>query len=114
MSEKFITLKEAAQILALTEKELQHYVDKGEISAYQIGGMYLRFKEQQILSLKKEYEKRGKRAFSKKTIPSALEKVSLFTRANDNIKDLFYFNDFYFISIALIAVLIYIIQDSIR
>lgn len=110
MSEKLLTLREAASFLGIPEKEMRHLVKKGDIPAYQIGGLYLRFKEEQILSLKSRFLKQG-------SIASHEEKEHGFATENflvSKIKDFFYFNDFYIISALFIAGLLYIILKSIK
>ena len=52
MSDKLLTLKEAAECLRLSEKEIRDLVSEGKIPAYHVGGMYLRFKEENIFSLR--------------------------------------------------------------
>lgn len=107
MTEKLLTLKEAAECLGLSEEEVRSLVEKGEIPAYQIGGMYLRFKEEQILSLKPRYSK-GISTRSKKEDSSGKESFI------SKVEDFFYFSNFYIISAIIIIVLLYIIYKSIR
>jgi len=110
MAEKLLTLKEAAASLRVSEEKMRHLVEEGNIPAYQIGGMYLRFKEEQILSLKERLLREGSAMSEKKVEAGLPERGSLFS----GIKDFFYFNDFYIISALFIAGLICIILNSIR
>lgn len=109
MEDKLLTLKEAAQCLRLSEKELRDLADSGKIPAYHVGGVYLRFKEENIFSLRGKYGGH---------IASETTRGRFEVSANKNtflsgIRDFFYFNDFYIISLALIAFLIYVILRSI-
>jgi excisionase family DNA binding protein len=94
--EKLLTIREAAVLLGVSEKEVIDLAEKGQIPAYKIGGVYLRFKRQQL----EEYKEK----FLTHLIPAAREEYSL----KDKISDFFYFNDFYMLA-ALIIVLILII-----
>lgn len=109
MIDKLLTLKEAATILGIAEDRIRHLVDEGDIPAYQIGGMYLRFKEEQIFLLKDKYLKESISTSQQEIRAGGVPEDNIIS----NIKDFFYFNDFYIISAALIAGLIYIILKSI-
>lgn len=52
MLEKLLTVEEAAQILGVSADEVEMLSQKGLIPAYRIGGMYLRFKKEQIQKLR--------------------------------------------------------------
>jgi excisionase family DNA binding protein len=110
MSDKLLTLKEAAECLRLTEKQVRKLVSEGKIPAYQIGGMYLRFKEENVFAVRGRYGG-GIKADNKKTQP--VDKVTR-NQVKSGIRDFFYFNDFYILSGALILLLIYIILRSIN
>lgn len=110
MTDKLLTLKEAAEGLGLSEEEVRRLVEKGEIPAYQIGGVYLRFKEEQILSLQPRYLKKTPAVSIVKEKEIFKEKDSFISR----IQDFFYFSNFYIVSALIIAVLLYIIYESIR
>ena len=110
MTEKLLTLKEAADYLGLPEQAVRRLVEKGEIPAYQIGGMYLRFREDQILSLRDKYRSKNLSRSKKTNKENFLSRRPFFSR----FSDFFYFNDFYILSALLIAALVYIILESIR
>ncbi|TRZ48160.1 MAG: DNA-binding protein [Dehalococcoidia bacterium] len=110
MSDKLLTLKEAAECLHITEKQVRRLVSEDKIPAYQIGGMYLRFKEENIFLLRAKFggkpmheniERHGKASDSKNSLVSG-------------VRDFLYFNDFYIIAAVLIIFLIYIILKVIR
>lgn len=96
--EKLLTVRDASLILGISEKEVVDLAESGAIPAYKIGGLYLRFKKEQI----QEY-KRSLKALSSKTDASAR-----FT-LKDKISDFFYFNDFYILTVLLIILLLIII-----
>lgn len=110
MSEKLLTLKEAAEMLVVSEEQLRRLVEKEVIPAYHIGGKYLRFKEEQVLELKSGRLKVSGPAPSQKVKVHPAHRDSLIGR----LGDFFYFNDFYIFSGILIAALVYIILESIK
>lgn len=115
MSDRLLTQQEAAALLDISEEELTRLVEKGEVSAYQIGGMYLRFKEDQIRAFKEmskvDSPVPGRlRPSDSPESDISEDKGSFFSK----IGDFLYFNDFYIISAFIIMGLVYIILKSIR
>ncbi|MCM8798628.1 MAG: helix-turn-helix domain-containing protein [Candidatus Omnitrophica bacterium] len=97
---KFITLTEAAKILGRAEEEVVKIAERGELTAYRIGGNFLRFKLEDIENYKRKKdtplpEGRGK------------EVADYFWR--ERIYDFFYYYDFYIIIILLIIILLIIV-----
>jgi len=109
MSDKLLTLKEAADSLSMPEEEVRRLVEVGKLPAYQIAGLYLRFKEEHIISLKEGHSVERHDLADKDNL-AAGNRYRLFARA----KDFFYFNDFYIISTVIVLFLIYIIYKSLR
>ena len=95
--EKLLTIREVSMLLGISEKEVINLSESGEIPAYKIGGVYLRFKRQQI----EDYKRRIK-PYSKK---SSLENYPM----KDRVNDFFYFNDFYILSGLIILIILFII-----
>jgi excisionase family DNA binding protein len=108
MSDKLLTLKEAADCLRLTEKQVRKLVGEGKIPAYHIGGMYLRFEEDNIFSLRGRYGGSIKQEDKKMNIKDKTCQWPVLS----GVKDFFYFNDFYLFAVGLIVFLIYIILRS--
>jgi excisionase family DNA binding protein len=94
--EKLLTIREAASILGVSEKEVIDLAEEGRIPAYKIGGVYLRFKRQQLQDYRQKFL----------THPN-LKTEEKYT-ISEKISDFFYFNDFYILA-ALIIVLILVI-----
>jgi len=92
---KFLTVKEAADYLGIKEIELQERADNGKVPSYMIGGVYTRFRVDDLDSFRCKIPRR----LVKKGTSGAL----------DNIKDFFYFNDFYLFSFVAILVILYFI-----
>lgn len=98
--EKLLTIREVSLILAISEKEVMDLAESGKIPAYKVGGVYLRFKREQI----EEFKKSLKPLTHK---PMFQEKYSF----KDRLIDFFYFNDFYILAILIILlILIFIFQ----
>jgi excisionase family DNA binding protein len=96
--EKLLTVRDVSLILGISEKEVVDLAESGDIPAYKVGGLYLRFKREQIL----EYKKRKSALSTQQETP---KKYS----AKDKISDFFYFNDFYILAGLVILLLLIII-----
>lgn len=119
MPEKLLTLKELSAYVGITEKKILELVDREIISAYHVGGEFLRFRKDQINAIREEIEA----IVSEKdriTIDSARAKIREERRLAvgevrnsllDRILDFFHFYDFYIITSLVIAGLLYIIYS---
>lgn len=96
MADQFITVREAAQTLGISEKKVMDLIEESRIQAYRIAGQFLRLKKSEVLSL----QATGK----------VIEEVAQhkYTGA-ERIKDFLYFNDFYISSSLVIIFLLFII-----
>ncbi|MDD5254905.1 MAG: helix-turn-helix domain-containing protein [Candidatus Omnitrophica bacterium] len=96
MSEdKLLTIRDVSLLLGLSEKEVVDLSQTGVIPAYKVGGVFLRFKRQQVEDFMKTFSSKRKVA----------EKDTLFVR----FQDFFYFHDFYVLSALLIFLLLVVI-----
>lgn len=96
--DKLLTIREVSLYLGVSEKEVIDLAESGELPAYKIGGVYLRFKHEQVQEFKKKFKHSHH-----KNIPQ--QRYSL----NDRISDFFYFNDFYILSALIIAIILLLI-----
>ena len=94
--EKLLTIREVSLMLGLTEKEVMDLAENGSIPAYKVGGVYLRFKPQQVEEFRKK---------NPQPIIHQAQKYFL----KERILDFYYFNDFYIFSLILIFVLLFVI-----
>jgi excisionase family DNA binding protein len=96
--EKLLTIREVGIILGISEKEVIDLAESGAIPAYKVGGVYLRFKREQIEEFRKSFKHPTHKStpFSKHAF-------------KDRMLDFFYFNDFYILSVILIILIIVII-----
>lgn len=96
--EKLLTVREVAAILGVSEKEIMDLAEKGDLPAYKVGGVYLRFKKEQV------------QEFRKKSLPIAVNKEQEKEYSfKDRLSDFFYFNDFYILAVLIIIVLLAVI-----
>ncbi len=103
MAERFLTVRDVSLILGISEKEVMDLVESKQLDAYKVGGIYIRFKQEQITQFGKSF----KPAVKNRQIAS--QKYSL----TDRISDFFYFNDFYILAALIIAlILVVIFQGS--
>ncbi len=99
--EKLLTVREVSLLLNISEKEVINLAETRAIPAYKVGGVYLRFKREQVLG----YQKLSRPpAFKTDSGPKS--------PFQDKLSDFFYFNDFYILSIALIVLLLVVIFRS--
>lgn len=96
MTSKLLTIREVASYLNLTEKEVIDLSNAGEIPAYKVGGVYLRFKKEQLDMIKHN-------------IKPNQSLVSIEGTLLERTRDFIYHNDFYFASLLIIFFLLYFI-----
>ena len=96
MADQFISVREAAQTLGISEKKIMDMVDVGKLQAYKIAGQFLRLKRSEIVDMQ--------------TAGHVVEEITQYKYTpSERIRDLFYFNDFYIITSFIIVALLYII-----
>lgn len=96
--ERLLNIKEAADYLGVSERQIKDLVKSGKLVAYQIGGMYLRFKLEHL------------QAFKNTNRPAPPIKKFSFTY---DVRDFLYFNDFYILAMLIIIALVLIILKNI-
>ncbi len=99
MSDQFISVREAGQLLGISEKKIMELSEENELKIYRIAGQFIRFKKSDVLAMK-----------------NAGSVVSESTHyeytQSERIKDFFYFNDFYLISLGIVVFFLYIIFQN--
>lgn len=96
--EKLLTIREVASILDVTEKDVMDLAEKGTLPAYKVGGVYLRFKKEQIYDFKRSSYRPGGKQEKPEKYP-----------AQSKLGDFLYFNDFYIVSGLIIALILFVI-----
>lgn len=99
MSEqKLLTVRDVSLLLGISEKEVMDLAENAVIPAYKIGGVYLRFKKEQV----QEYQKSHKVSLNKAEVHSEYS-------FRDKLRDFLYFNDFYILAVLIIVLLLIIV-----
>lgn len=96
--EKMLTVRDVAVMLGISEKDVLDLTENGTIPGYKIGGVYLRFKKEQVEQYKKNQHHLH---------PNALKRES--AGVGSKVSDFFYFNDFYILAAILIILLGYLV-----
>ncbi|MCX5713656.1 MAG: helix-turn-helix domain-containing protein [Candidatus Omnitrophica bacterium] len=96
--EKLLTIREVSGLLGISEKDVMNLADSGAIPAYKIGGVYLRFKRQEIEAHRKKVRPQQHKESTKDRYTFG-----------DRLSDFFYFNDFYILAFILIGLIITVI-----
>ncbi len=104
MAEHLLNIREAAEYLGIGERAVKELVDAGELPAYKIGGAFLRFKKNQLVSARAALY--GK---ANSEVPAVDVKAVSDGDMMDAVKDFFYFNDFYILSVVTIIIAIVLI-----
>lgn len=95
--EKLWTTAEVAQYLGIQDTDVEHLVKEGKLTGYKLGGEFLRFRPDQVESLK------GTLRFR----PSAAKAMAVARHPwLHQVQDFVYFHDFYIISATLLALLV--------
>jgi len=96
MGAQYITVRETAQILGVSEKKVMDLIEGRKLQAYRIADQFLRLKRAEVVQVRTSGE------------VASENKQHLYTPA-ERLRDLFYFNDFYIAALGVVLVLLYII-----
>lgn len=95
-NEQFITVRETAQVLGISEKKVMDLIEGQKLQAYRIADQFLRLKKSEVLAVRKSGD-------------VVNENVKFEYTSAERIFDFFYFNDFYIVSLIIIAALLCVI-----
>jgi len=96
--EKMLTVRDVSLFLSISEKDVMDLAESGKIPAYKVGGVYVRFKREQVEKYRKSTAAPSNEIYTSRQY-SFKEKIS----------DFFYFNDFYILSLIVILLIVFII-----
>lgn len=111
LTEDYLSPKEAAALLEITEEELRGLVQKHQVPTHQVAGAFLRLKKKEVEELKikwrieRELFPKPQKTFAHQ---SAVARAGFFVK----IRDFWYFNDFYILCSVLIVLLLYLILST--
>ena len=92
--EKLLTVRDASALLEISEKDVLDLAEKGTLPAYKVGGVYLRFKKEQVDEYRKAHHNIHHKSEGKERVGP-----------QDKIRDFLYFNDFYIFAAILVILL---------
>ncbi|MCX5698733.1 MAG: helix-turn-helix domain-containing protein [Candidatus Omnitrophica bacterium] len=100
--EKMLTVRDVSIMLGVSEKDVLDLTENGTIPGYKVGGVYLRFKQEQV-----EQYKKNQSLLEPKAAKGESEGL------RNRIHDFFYFNDFYIFALIFIILLGYLVYRGI-
>jgi len=92
----YVTMREASQMLGITEGKIMQMIDQKKLQAYRIADQYLRLKRTDVEQLKESGD-------------VVSETVKFPYSAQERVRDLFVYNDFYIASFVVILILLAVI-----
>lgn len=111
LTEDFLSMKEAAEMLEIKEDELRGLVQKHQVPSHNVAGAFLRLKKKDVEELKikwrieRELFPKHERFFAHGT---TVARAGLWSK----LADFWYFNDFYILCSVLIMLLLYTILST--
>jgi len=89
--------QQACRNLGVDEEELDRFVQEGRLTAYKLGGMYVRFKQEELEALRRR--------------PSRIAGSPQKSKSGvfESILDFLYYNDFYIFGLIIILLLLAIL-----
>lgn len=95
-NEQFITVRETAQVLGISEKKVMDMIETQKLQAYRIADQFLRLKRSEVLALRNAGS-------------VVNENIKFQYTQGEKFRDFFYYNDFYILSLLVIAALLCVI-----
>ena len=95
--EKLWTTSEVAKFLGINDIDVEQLVQQGKLTGYKLGGQFLRFRPDQVKTLKATMR------FRRNTAAAAASARATWPQ---QVREFFYFYDFYVVSAGLLAVLV--------
>ena len=96
---QYISVRETAQVLGVSERKVMDLVDEKKLHAYRIADQFLRLKKEEVLQIK-----------NAGTVPS--DRTAHLYSPAERVIDFFYFNDFYIISSIVIILLLCLVYNT--
>ena len=93
---QYISVRETAQILGVSEKKVMDLIEDRKLQAYRIADQFLRLKRAEVMQMRTNGE-------------VVRENTHHDYTAGERLRDFIYYNDFYIIALAVVAALLYVI-----
>jgi excisionase family DNA binding protein len=111
LKEEWLSLKEAAELLEISEDELKGLVQKHQIPSHTVAGAFQRLKKKEVEDLKIKW-RIERELFPKRSEYFVHETVVTKAGIGEKLGDFWYFNDFYILCSLLIMLLLYTILST--
>ena len=111
LSEDYMSIKDAALFLGVSEVDLRGLIQKHQIPSHQVAGAFLRLKRKDVEELKIKW-RIERELFPKKSEFFVHDNVVTKAGLGEKLGDFWYFNDFYILCSALIMLLLYTILST--
>jgi len=85
MADQFISVRETAQLLGISEKKVLDLLEEKKLQGYRIANQFLRLKKSEVLTIKNSGD-------------VAAEIVQFDYTTTERVNDFFYFNSFYLVT----------------
>ena len=96
IDDKLLTAREASAILGISEKDVIDLAHLNLLPHFKVAGEFVRFKRKDIVKVKDTVKKK----YNLKELKSSRK---------ERLKEFFYFNDFYIVSLIVIVCLLWVI-----
>jgi len=96
MTSKLLTIREVESYFNITEKEVIDLAESGDIPAYKVGGVFLRFKKEQLDQIRHK-------------VKPDQSLISIEGTHPERMRDFLYHYDFYILSLIIVFFLLYFI-----
>ena len=111
LTEDYLSLKDAAAMLEITEDELRALVKKHQVPTHNVAGVFLRLKRKEVEELKIKW-RIERELFPKPAKTFVHNNTVVRAGIGSKLADFWYFNDFYILCSVLIGLLLYVILSS--
>ena len=113
LTEDYMSVKDAAAMLEVSEDELRGLVKRHQIPTHNVAGVFLRLKRKEVEDLKIKW-RIERELFPQQPKPGVRAAKPRAQRAGffSKLYDFWYFNDFYILCSILIVLLLYVILSS--
>lgn len=95
-SQQYISVRETAQLLGISERKVMQLIEAKELQAYRIADQFLRLKRSEVVEMRNSGDVES-------------ETVKYEYAKHERIQDFIRYNDFYIIAILIILALLYVI-----
>jgi len=110
---EFLSPRQVSEYLSTTAQEVARLVEEGKLNAFRIGGTYLRFKRDEVISFREEYLRARQRHERVREVETLETPVAVSGGGGETwgekVSEYWYFNNFYVFSFLVIGVLLYFI-----